>query len=339
MDERQMEERKMRRTGIPMLLAVVIVLLALPAFVARSADRTQDAGAAPVQSSDPILGRWDLTIEGTDGPYSSWLEVVAAKEPGNYHGRFVGRFGSVRPIARIEFKQGRLEFTLPPQYEKMTKHLLFTARLSEGELTGTTEGEDGRTLNWRGVRAPDLAPPKRVRWGKSKAIFNGKDLTGWRLRDEKAQGCWTVEDGVLTNSVPCVDLITEEKFGDFKLHVEFRLAEKSNSGLYLRGRYEVQILDSPGQPAESLGMGGVYGFLRPRINASRPAGEWQTYDITLIGRHVTVALNGETLLAGPEIPGPTGGALDSREGEPGPIMIQGDHGKIWLRNVTITPAK
>lgn len=325
----------MRRTGL--LTCLVLAALVLPALVA--ARRATQTSATQTSMTDPILGRWDLTVDGTDARYSSWIEVVAAKEAGKYHGRFVGRFGSVRPIALIEFRDGTLDFTLPPQYEKITKPLVFTGKLYDGRLAGTTEGEDGRRLNWSGLRAPDLRPPKSVRWGKAVPLFNGRDLTGWKPRSETPKDCWSVEDGTFTNSVPCVDLISEEKFKDFKLHLEFKLVEKSNSGVYLRGRYEVQVVEDYGKAPESLGMGGVYGFLRPRINAGKPAGEWQSYDITLIGRFVTIVLNGQTLIEGLEISGPTGGALDSDEGAPGPVMLQGDHGKVWYRNVSVTPTK
>jgi hypothetical protein len=144
--------------------------------------------------------------------------------------------------------------------------------------------------------------------------------------------------GVMENTPPSGDIVTDQKFTDFKLHVEFNVASKSNSGVYLRGRYEVQIEDNFGQPPESHRIGGLYGFLDPTENAGKPAGEWQTYDITLVGRTLTVVLNGKTVIAAREIPGITGGALDSREGEPGPLMLLGDHGKVSVRNVGLTTA-
>jgi hypothetical protein len=143
----------------------------------------------------------------------------------------------------------------------------------------------------------------------------------------------------LTNAPPCVDLITDRTFGDFKLHVEFNIVAKSNSGIYLRGRHEVQIQDDLDRAIDSLRMGGVYGFIRPSVNASARPGEWQTYDITLVGRRVTIVLNGKTIVHDTEIPGITGGALDSDEGAPGPLMLQGDHGKIAFRKVTLTPGE
>jgi hypothetical protein len=136
-----------------------------------------------------------------------------------------------------------------------------------------------------------------------------------------------------------VDLITEQTFQNFKLSLEFKLVENSNSGVYIRGRHEVQVLDDYGKPADSHGMGGLYGFLTPKLNATKKAGEWQTFEITVLGRQLTVVLNGQTLLDKAEMPGITGGALDSNESAPGPIMLQGDHGKVWYRNLVLTPAK
>ena len=131
--------------------------------------------------------------------------------------------------------------------------------------------------------------------------------------------------------------MTEAKFQDFQLHVEVMVPEGSNSGIYLRGRYEVQVQDDHGKEPHARGMGGIYGQVTPVENAALPAGEWQSFDITLVGRTVTVVLNGKTIIDGQEIPGITGGALDSREAEPGPIFLQGDHGRILYRNLVLTP--
>jgi hypothetical protein len=295
------------------------------------------ASTGVAQKAPPIIGRWDLTVQGTDAPYTSWLEVTDAE--GKLQGRFVGRFGSARPIKQIEFNDGKLKFSLPPQYEHMKVDLVFDGKLSGEKLEGSTNGEDGATLKWSGARAPALKPNANPKWGAPIQLFNGKDLTGWKLRSEKSKGCWSVEDGAMTNSKGCVDIITEQKFQDFKLSLEFKIIEQSNSGVYLRGRYEAQIQDDYGKEPESHGMGGLYGFLTPKVNASKKAGEWQKYEITLIGRQLTVTLNGQTVIDKEEIPGITGGALGSAEGEPGPIMLQGDHGKVWFRNVVLTPAK
>ncbi|HEY6403538.1 MAG TPA: DUF1080 domain-containing protein [Blastocatellia bacterium] len=313
------------RRKMPGLVFLYLIFLSVYAYT----------GAA--QKASPIVGRWDLNVQGTDAPYTSWLEVTDAE--GKLQGRFVGRFGSARPIKQIEFNDGKLKFSLPPQYEHMKVDLVFEGNLTGEKLEGSTNGEDGATLKWSGVHAPALKPTAAPKWGAPIQLFNGKDLTGWKLRSEKSKGCWSVEEGVMTNSKGCVDIITEQSFKDFKLSLEFKIVEKSNSGVYLRGRYETQIEDNYGKAPESHGMGGLYGFLTPKANASKKAGEWQKYEITLIGRQLTVTLNGQTVIDKEEIPGITGGALDSAEGTPGPIMLQGDHGKVWYRNIVLTPAE
>ncbi|MFM2145426.1 MAG: hypothetical protein RL732_262, partial [Bacteroidota bacterium] len=163
------------------------------------------------------------------------------------------------------------------------------------------------------------------------------DLTGWHASGKTNQ--WVVENGVLKSPRSGSNIISDQKFEDFKLHIEFRFPEHSNSGVYLRGRYEVQVEDSYGREPSSHLLGGVYGFLTPNEMAAKKAGEWQIYDITLVGRTVTVEVNGKKVINEQIIPGITGGALDSREGEPGPIMMQGDHGPIEYRNIVITPGR
>jgi hypothetical protein len=123
------------------------------------------------------------------------------------------------------------------------------------------------------------------------------------------------------------------------LHVEFRYPKGSNSGLYLRGRYEVQITDSKGLEPSKVDFGAIYGFIIPNEMVAKAAGEWQSYDITLIGRLITIVANGKTIVCNQQIPGITGGALDSDEGKSGPLMIQGDHGPVEYRNIILTPAK
>jgi len=278
-----------------------------------------------------------MTIQDSDGvQYPSWFEATG--EPGKLTGRFVGRVGSQRPIKTIEFANGRLTFSLPVQYERHKSDLKFEANLVGGRLEGTTFDPNGATLKWTAVRAPSLVR-KAGRAGKPITLFNGRDLSGWKVRDAKKADSWRVADGVMENTPHGTDIITEQKFTDFTLHVEFKMVEKSNSGVYLRGRYEVQIEDNYGMEPESHRIGGLYGFLTPTTNPCRKAGEWQSFDITLIGRTVTVALNDKIIIDKVEIPGITGGALDSNEGEAGPIMLQGDHEKIFYRNITITPIK
>lgn len=170
------------------------------------------------------------------------------------------------------------------------------------------------------------------------SLFNGKDLTGWKLRHPQGRNGWKAVDGVLVNTPPSSDLVTEEKFKDFRLNLEYRIPPGSNSGIYLRGRYEIQVHDDYGKTALTRHMNGaIYGRIAPTENAARPAGEWQSLEATLVGRRVTVVLNGKKIIDNQVIEGPTGGALDDREEEPGPLMLQGDHGPVEYRNITITP--
>jgi 3-keto-disaccharide hydrolase len=239
-------------------------------------------------------------------------------------------------VKSVSFTDGALVFTLPGRGQNEQR---YEARLENDRLAGKTPGPQGREIAWEGRRAPDLKRSAPPAWGQPVALFNGKDLEGWRPHFPQRPNGWAVQEGRLVNATPGNDLVTQRTFTDFQLHAEFRYPKGSNSGIYLRGRYELQIEDSFGQDPESHGLGSIYGFLAPRVNAAKPAGEWQICDVTLVGRMVTVTLNGEKILDNQEIPGITGGALDSDEGAPGPIYLQGDHGPVEFRNMNLTPAK
>lgn len=289
------------------------------------------------QKANPLEGRWDLEMDFMGKTAPSWLEI---KHSGNATliGRFVFAFGSARPIAEVEtYGENKFTFSIPNQWEPKGSDMIFHGELADGKLKGTMVYTDGSVLNWTGVKAPKLEYTENAKWDKPINVFNGKDLTGWHVDGEKNQ--WIVKDGILTSPESGSNLITDEKFEDFKLHVEFRYPKGSNSGVYLRGRYELQIEDDKGLEPMDIYIGGVYGFLEPNENAAKAAGEWQTYDITLIGRRITVTLNGKTVITDATIPGITGGALDSKEGEPGPFMIQGDHGPIEYKSFVVTPRK
>jgi len=174
-------------------------------------------------------------------------------------------------------------------------------------------------------------------------LFNGKDLTGWKFRGTNES--WEVEDGVLANlrekdgkKRKGVDAYTEATFLDFKLHIEFKVPKGGNSGVYLRGRKEVQILDSYGKKKVGTGdCGGLYGKSAPKVNAVKPAGEWNAFDITIVGDTITVYLNGQLIQDRVEVPGHTGGSLGGTPGTPGPVMLQGNHTTVWYRNIWAKP--
>ena len=286
--------------------------------------------------SDDLLGRWDITVETPEGKRPSWLEV---RKSGNKMlvGQFVGIVGSARPVSRIDVTGDSLRFAIPPQWEQESADLVVSGRVEGDRLRGSMTAPDGRRFDWTGVRAPSLRRAAKPAWGQPTRLIQPSGLAGWRALGAENQ--WVVENGVLRSPKSGANLVTERSFGDFKLHVEFRYPKGSNSGVYLRGRHEVQIEDSEAESLSSEQFSGVYGFIAPSENAARKAGEWQAYDITLVGRKVTVVANGKTVICDREIPGITGGALDSNEGEPGPLMLQGDHGPIEYRNIRITPAQ
>lgn len=299
---------------------------------------TLAAAASPDRKNpyDPsIEGRWDITIDEDGKKSPSWLEVTHSGHK-RLVGHYVGISGSARPISIIHFKDGKLSFSLPPQWEEEDGDLKFEAALKDDVLEGTMVAANGKTYNWTGRRAPSLRRDKAPVWGTPVRLFDGKSLKGWKAMGENQ---WLAENGILRSPKSGANLVTERKFTDFKLHIEFRYPKGSNSGVYLRGRYEVQIADSKGQATLKDQLGAVYGFISPTEMAAKDPGEWQSYDITLVGRMITVEANGKKIICNQEIPGITGGALDSNEGEPGPLYIQGDHGPIEFRNIIITPAK
>ncbi|GLU44764.1 DUF1080 domain-containing protein [Allomuricauda sp. NBRC 101325] len=289
------------------------------------------------QNISPLEGRWDLELDFMGKTAPSWLEIRHSGHA-TLLGRFVFAFGSARPISEVKtFGENKFTFSIPNQWEPKGSDMIFHGELTDGKLKGTLIYTDGSVLNWTGVKAPTLAYTEDPKWDKTIKVFNGKDLSGWHVDGEKNQ--WMVKDGILTSPESGSNFITDQKFQDFKLHAEFRFPKGSNSGIYLRGRYEVQIVDSEGLEPADIYIGGVYGFLEPNQNAGKPGGEWQTYDITLIGNRVTIELNGKTIISDATIPGITGGALDSKEGEPGSFMIQGDHGPVEFRSFEVTPLK
>ncbi len=218
--------------------------------------------------------------------------------------------------------------------------MVFEATLDGNTLKGTTTGPDGVVWPWTGVHAPSLKETATPKWGKPVPLFNGKDLSGWTMTKSDSKAVWKVENGKLITPGSGPELINDGKYNDFKLHIEFNRGPKSNSGVYLRGRYEVQIeTDSAAEPP-SHHTGAVYGFIAPSPELPRKSGAWQTFDITLIGRMITVVQNGQTIIDNQEIPGITGGALDSHEELPGPIYLQGsEEGHVAFRNIVLTPAE
>ena len=310
-------------------LKVLIAFFLLPVFC---------TGLTAQSNSQPaIIGHWDLTVDiGNNQTAPSWLDVKLSGFK-SLVGYFVSDAGSARPISKVNFEGQKVTFSIPPQWEFGTNDLVFEGTVETDKLFGVITLPNGQKHSFTGERAPTLVREKPPVWNEPVKLFNDKNLDGWVA--QKANNQWVVENGVLKSPKSGSNLLTKDKFQDFKLHIEFRYPAGSNSGVYLRGRYELQIVDCHGQEPSSIYLGGIYGFLTPNENVAKIPGEWQTYDITLVGRRVTVEANGKTVICDAIIPGITGGALDSREAEPGPLLLQGDHGPIEFRNIVITTAK
>ncbi|MPY88368.1 MAG: DUF1080 domain-containing protein [Luteitalea sp.] len=285
--------------------------------------------------STPFLGRWNLMSVGREPTYVYWLEVK--ERGGALTGRLLNRGGSPIPLREISVEGNELIFRPASPGDRPSPE--FRARIKDDELIGTVT-ERGRTIEWIGRRPP--------RWGRADAnanhtfgppveLFDGRSLDAWDVQHKGQSSGWSVVDGAMTNQAKANNLVSKQQFTDFKIRAEYKLEAGSNSGIYLRGRYELQVLDDHGKAVDSGGHMALYAWEAPRVNASKLAGEWQTMEATLVGNRVTVTLNGQKVHDNLAIEAITGGALDGDESRPGPIMLQGDHGTVWFRRVTVTP--
>ncbi|SKB05138.1 protein of unknown function [Prosthecobacter debontii] len=306
-------------------------------------------------ADNPYLGRWALTLQGDR---AGWLGVE--EKDGGLASSVLWGGGSVLPTDGTKIEGDSLIITRLSNAkrknkegkevsEKVTETL--TVKVSGDSLSGSTvkTKEDGKAFGqaeFTGNRIPAIpAKPDlaKVKFGEPISLFNGKDLSGWRLVKEGDLSGWSVEDGALINRVVKEpgkhfgNLRTDAEFEDFNLKLEVRTQENSNSGVYLRGVYEVQVMESFGQPLDSHHMGALYSRITPSVAAEKPIGEWQTMDITLVDRHLTVILNGKTIIDNQPVLGCTGGALTSNEFNPGPIFLQGDHTNVDYKNIVLRP--
>jgi len=281
-----------------------------------------------------LIGRWDLSINENGSWQPSWLEVTRSGTQ-ILIGQFVGTGGSARPVSRIAYSNGHFSFLIPPQWDMANGDLTLDGDLAGDSVTGVISFASGKKYSYVGSRAPDLVRHHEPRWGKPISLFNGTDLSGWHATGNNQ---WIADSGWLRSPHHGSNLVSDKTFTDFKLHIEFRYPPGSNSGVYLRGRYELQIVDDDQEPKKNE-FGSIYGFIAPIALVAKNHHEWQTFDVTLIGRMVTVVANGVTIICNQEIPGITGGAIDSHEGQPGPLLLQGDHESIDFRNIILTPVE
>jgi|HubBroStandDraft_1064217.scaffolds.fasta_scaffold02752_8 hypothetical protein len=290
--------------------------------------------ALALQAAQPFAGRWDLTVTTPKDTYPSWMEFT--ESGGQPKVRVVGRVASVHPATDVKVDGSHLSFTTSEWFDGEIK-VTWEFQAVGGKLTGSEKRADGVVGQIVGVPAPALHGKVPAAWTQPEPLFDGKDLNGWEP-DDPANNHWVAQDGELVNQAAGANIRTTRKFGDFKLHIEYNCPNDGNSGVYLRGRYEVQVeYEKPAENDKFHGMGSIYGFLAPAVELAKRPGEWESYDVTLVGRTVTVVRDGQTTIDRQEIPGITGGAIDSREGQPGPLYIQGDHtGGMKYRNITIS---
>ncbi len=293
------------------------------------------AGIITRAQENPFLGKWDITGTAPNNNYIFWLEVK--NEDGKLAGYFLNRSGSVLKLPEIAIEDGVLVFA--PASQPGAPKQVHRAKVEDERLLGLlTIGE--QEIAWIGVRPPQWSSYDangRHRLGTPVPLFDGKTMENWEVQHKDRPSGWTVVDGAMTNEAHANNLVSRHRFENFKIRCEFKIEEKSNSGIYLRGRYELQVLDDFGKEPGIHGHMALYSRVKPLLNAGLPAGQWQTMEATIVGNRLSVTLNGKKVHDNIVIDGLTGGALDSNEGEPGPILIQGDHGKVWFRRIIVTP--
>jgi hypothetical protein len=298
---------------------------------------------AATKDDQEFNGRWDITVNGLPAPHGWWLEVSGAGAD-NLKGKFLGSpMGLLDDIPKLSISEGELRFALDAHFRKEhgLEKGLYWARLDDGKLKGTfeIEGDPSSYLEWTGMRAPALPERDDGTWkrGDPVVLFDGHDLGGWEAVPPAHLSGWAVKDGVLTAFPGAPDLISEKKFFNFVVDAEYRLEPHTNSGVALRGRYELQLADDIDRPPSVRTTGAILGRLAPSLNAGRPPGEWQMLVARLVGRDVTVILNGIRVINRQSIEGPTAIALDSNEAEPGPLLLQGDRGAVEFRRIVVYP--
>jgi hypothetical protein len=284
--------------------------------------------AAAFAQTSPFAGRWDMVVTTDKESYPDWMDLVM--KDGAPQVRVQERTGSVHPVSNVKLDGSHLTLMV-----SRTKTWELTAQ--GGKISGTQKtGETVAQL--AGVRAPELKRDAPKAWTSPEALFNGKDLTGWEPLGPGGNH-WAAQDGVLVNETKGANLKTRRSFDDFKLHIELNCPDGGNSGIYLRGRYEIQVAYEK-EPDNYHSMGAIYGFLAPSKEMPRKPGQWESFDATLVGRWLTLQRDGVTIIDHQEIPGITGGAIDANESEPGPCYFQGDHtGGMKYRNITVSVPK
>jgi hypothetical protein len=300
-------------------------------FIGLMLVATFSLSASAKSSGKGFIGRWDFNVASERAVGANWLSVEQ-KGPNDYEIWFQPTGGHVHPVKDYKLDGDHLLL-------QVSKDETWELKAVDGKLTGTEKNGD-KTREVTGVRAPALKRKAPKAWTEPEALFNGKNLDGFEPIGDPAKSHWVVKDGMMLNETRGANLKTTRTFEDFKVHFEVNCPDDANSGFYLRGRYEVQLEYVLPKEVPERAMGAVYGRLAPSTELPRTPGKWETFDITLVGRMVTIVRNGTTIIDNKEIAGITGGALNADEGQPGPFYIQGDHtGGLMFRNITVSTPK
>lgn len=301
-----------------------------------------------------LLGDWSLSLESNE---PAWMSIFEKEGKTAVAMRvYVGPEG---PYEIDRVAEGRIHFSLKPQRKHNARGIVIRSKvevgMQAGKLNGTiirkaNDGSESESIQFTGKKMPPMpaVPPDltKVEFGKRIELFNGKDLAGWRTHERDKINGWSVKDGLLVNTTPKTDfsatgayanLRTDAEFKDFRLHVEFLVEKKRNSGIYLRGMYEAQVVDRDSPMQGIQGVGAIFGRIKPTVNAGKQGGQWQFYDITLVDRHITVVLNGTKVIDNKPVIGPTAGAIQTDVTSAGPIYLQGDHTNVKYRNLFLEP--
>ncbi len=346
----------------PLIMKNLILILSI-FLVACNATNTENNTQSEEVALDFYLGSWALDLD-YESNNAGWLEI--SRENNYLDAELLWRWGSVTPVEFVYYadnvvyvKRGRdlkrmKEGMDEPVRLHHVQNTFIIEKVGEDSISGTAifpdhSGVGAVEISFTGKRLPPPGNPPNlaeVNFGEPIELFNGKDLSGWELLNEGSVNGWKVVDGVLVNDpvqkegephIHYGNLRTTETFEDFNLKLEVNVPEGSNSGIYLRGIYEIQVLDSYGKELDSHNMGALYSRIAPSKPAEKPAGEWQQLDITLVDRYLTVVLNGTKIIDNEFVEGVTGGAITSNEFVPGPIYLQGDHGPVKYRDIVLRP--
>ena len=329
--------------------SILLVPLAAALFAGCSTTSCPEAGRSDQTVIDPVIGNWSAKLP-YDGMYAGSL-IFSRDEEGVAKAFVLWRWGS--PMWCSEVKVSGNEFSLRHPYGQLMRGTVkgdaMDAEIAPcDKKTGEIKGDWKKFTGWRNAPTCPFVSTKDASFGEPIDLL-ADGLAGWKQMGSGGTFGWKFEDGVLSNAIGLTpegkwkgggaNLMTKRNdFKDFNLEYDVRVPKGSNSGVYLRGRFECQVVDSFGKPVDRHNMAAYYGRVCPVVSAEKPAGEWQHVSVTLYKRHLTVVLNGTTIIENAPITGVTGGAIDADIDAAGPLYLQGDHSDADYKNMILRPA-